>query len=152
MYAALSRPSARISLSSGSLPFSCPWTAPDRTQKLKDARTEAAKEIEQYKAKKDEEFKAYEKEVSPTSTVLPHCTQLEGSVGGEGFGSSGHARGSNKAGVYGRPWPPRRIERLCSSGEGIKLSSVRDRGGAIIAVAPSSSSRTSEMAPSSSSP
>jgi hypothetical protein len=41
----------------------------DRTQKLKDARSEAAKEIEAYKAKKDEEFKAFEKEVSPPLLV-----------------------------------------------------------------------------------
>ncbi|KAF8705298.1 V-type proton ATPase subunit G, partial [Rhizoctonia solani] len=32
----------------------------DRTQKLKDARTEAAKEIEAYKKQKEEEFKSLE--------------------------------------------------------------------------------------------
>lgn len=32
----------------------------DRTQKLKDARSEAAKEIEEYKKSKEEEFKAFQ--------------------------------------------------------------------------------------------
>lgn len=35
----------------------------DRTQRLKDARSEAAKEIEAYKAQKEQEFKAYEASV-----------------------------------------------------------------------------------------
>lgn len=35
----------------------------DRTQRLKDARSEATKEIEAYKAQKEHEFKAYEKSV-----------------------------------------------------------------------------------------
>ena len=36
---------------------------PDRTQRLKDARSEATKEIEEYKAQKEQEFKAYEASV-----------------------------------------------------------------------------------------
>jgi hypothetical protein len=36
----------------------------DRTQKLKDARSEAAKEIEELKSKKEEEFQKYKKDVS----------------------------------------------------------------------------------------
>jgi len=35
----------------------------DRTQRLKDARSEATKEIEAYKALKEKEFKAYEASV-----------------------------------------------------------------------------------------
>ena len=35
----------------------------DRTQRLKDARSEATKEIEAYKAQKEQEFKAYEASV-----------------------------------------------------------------------------------------
>ena len=42
----------------------------DRTQKLKDARTEAAKEIEDLKAKKEKEFQAFQKEVSSRPTLL----------------------------------------------------------------------------------
>jgi hypothetical protein len=36
---------------------------PDRTQKVKDARSEAQKEIEQYKQQKEAEFKKFEAEV-----------------------------------------------------------------------------------------
>ncbi|KAK9457738.1 H+-ATPase G subunit-domain-containing protein [Dipodascopsis uninucleata] len=39
-----------------------------RTQKLKDARTEAAKEIDAYKAAKEEEFKKFEKEHSSSNS------------------------------------------------------------------------------------
>jgi len=35
----------------------------DRTQKVKDARTEAAKEIVAYKAQKEKDFKQFESEV-----------------------------------------------------------------------------------------
>jgi V-type H+-transporting ATPase subunit G len=35
----------------------------DRTQKVKDARSEAAKEIEAYKSQKEKEFKEFESEV-----------------------------------------------------------------------------------------
>lgn len=35
----------------------------DRTQRLKDARSEATKEIEAYKTQKEREFKAYEASV-----------------------------------------------------------------------------------------
>lgn len=34
-----------------------------RTQRVKDARSEAQKEIEKYKAKKEAEYKEYEKQV-----------------------------------------------------------------------------------------
>ena len=37
---------------------------PDRTQKVKDARTEAAKEIEAYKLRKAQDFAKFEAEVS----------------------------------------------------------------------------------------
>lgn len=36
----------------------------DRTQKLKDARSEAAKDIEQLKADKDKEYEKFKREVS----------------------------------------------------------------------------------------
>lgn len=39
-------------------------SAPDRVQRLKDARTEALKEIEEYKKAKEAEFKAFEASVS----------------------------------------------------------------------------------------
>ncbi|KAK9466176.1 H+-ATPase G subunit-domain-containing protein [Lipomyces arxii] len=39
-----------------------------RTQKLKDARSEAAKEIEAYKAAKEAEFKKFESEHSSSNT------------------------------------------------------------------------------------
>jgi len=38
-------------------------TTIDRTQKVKDARSEAAKEVEAYKAQKQKEFKQFEAEV-----------------------------------------------------------------------------------------
>lgn len=38
-------------------------TSIDRTQKVKDARTEAAKDIEAYKAQKEKDFKQFEAEV-----------------------------------------------------------------------------------------
>lgn len=37
----------------------------DRTQKVKDARSEAQKEIEEYKRQKEQEFKRFESEVRP---------------------------------------------------------------------------------------
>lgn len=40
----------------------------DRTQKLKEARSQAEKEIAKYKAQKEEEFKSYEAEVRPNSS------------------------------------------------------------------------------------
>lgn len=45
-------------------PFPCPFPPLDRTQKLKDARSEAAKEIEAYKKEKEAEFAKFEQEVS----------------------------------------------------------------------------------------
>jgi hypothetical protein len=42
----------------------------DRTQKLKDARSEAAKEIEEYKRSKEEEFKAFQGAVRTNLTPL----------------------------------------------------------------------------------
>jgi len=39
----------------------------DRTQKVKDARSEAQKEIEEYKKQKEAEFKKFEEEVSRNS-------------------------------------------------------------------------------------
>lgn len=41
----------------------CSFGYADRTQRLKDARSEAAKEIEAYKAQKEQEFKAFEASV-----------------------------------------------------------------------------------------
>lgn len=41
----------------------------DRTQKLKDARSEAAKEIEEIKANKEKEFKAFQQEVRPNLDI-----------------------------------------------------------------------------------
>jgi hypothetical protein len=38
-------------------------TSIDRTQKVKDARTEAAKDIETYKAQKEKDFKQFDAEV-----------------------------------------------------------------------------------------
>lgn len=48
------------------------WRA-DRTQKLKDARSEASKEIEQLKSKKEKEFNDFQKEVSRRSAF---CSTL----------------------------------------------------------------------------
>ena len=36
---------------------------PDRTKRVKDARSEAQKEIEEYRKQKDDEFKKFESEV-----------------------------------------------------------------------------------------
>lgn len=46
----------------------------DRTQKLKDARSEAQKDIEAYKSQKDKDFKTFEGTVSSglTSCRVPH--------------------------------------------------------------------------------
>jgi hypothetical protein len=38
----------------------------DRTQRVKDARTEAAKEVDAYKTQKETDFKQFELEVSPS--------------------------------------------------------------------------------------
>lgn len=38
-------------------------TPPDRTKRVKDARSEAQKEIEEYRKEKEEEFQKFEKEV-----------------------------------------------------------------------------------------
>jgi Vacuolar (H+)-ATPase G subunit len=40
----------------------------DRTQKVKDARSEAAKEVEAYKTQKEKDFKQFESEVCPRLT------------------------------------------------------------------------------------
>jgi len=39
-----------------------------RTQRLKDARTDATKEVEEYKRQKEQEFKAFEAKHSSSST------------------------------------------------------------------------------------
>ncbi|OAG36848.1 V-type ATPase, G subunit [Fonsecaea monophora] len=41
-----------------------PFSSPDRTKRVKDAKTEAQKEIEEYRKKKEEEFKKFEAEQS----------------------------------------------------------------------------------------
>lgn len=41
----------------------------DRTQKVKDARSEAAKEVEAYKAQKQKDFKQFESEVNSLEQV-----------------------------------------------------------------------------------
>jgi len=38
--------------------------APDRTKRVKDAKSEAQKEIEEYRKQKEDEFKSYENDVS----------------------------------------------------------------------------------------
>jgi Vacuolar (H+)-ATPase G subunit len=43
----------------------------DRTQRVKDARTESAKEIEAYKTQKEKEFKQFESEVHPPNQPNP---------------------------------------------------------------------------------
>ena len=47
----------------------------DRTQRVKDARSEAAKEVEAYKAQKEKDFKQFESEVSVfvSSLSLAFC-------------------------------------------------------------------------------
>jgi hypothetical protein len=40
----------------------------DRTQRVKDARTEAAKEVDAYKTQKETDFKQFELEVSPVTS------------------------------------------------------------------------------------
>lgn len=48
-----------------------------RTQRLKDARSEAAKEVEAYKKKKEEEFKEYESQVwSIVTFAQANCRTL----------------------------------------------------------------------------
>lgn len=42
----------------------------DRTQKLKDARSEAAKEIEEMKSKLEADFKSFQKEVGTMGLVM----------------------------------------------------------------------------------
>ncbi|KAL8965000.1 MAG: hypothetical protein Q9183_004089, partial [Haloplaca sp. 2 TL-2023] len=47
---------------------------PDRSKRVKDARSEAQKEIEDYRKSKEEEFQKFEKEVrlfSPSSAPFP---------------------------------------------------------------------------------
>lgn len=39
------------------------YLPPDRTKRVKDAKTEAQKEIEDYRKQKEEEFKKFEAEV-----------------------------------------------------------------------------------------
>lgn len=39
-------------------------TLPDRTKRVKDAKSEAQKEIEEYRDQKEQEFKDFEKQVS----------------------------------------------------------------------------------------
>jgi V-type H+-transporting ATPase subunit G len=41
----------------------------DRTQKVKDARTEAAKEVEAYKSQKAKDFAKFETEVYPLAVA-----------------------------------------------------------------------------------
>ena len=41
---------------------------PDRTKRVKDARSEAQKEIEDYRKQKEEDFKKFETEVCPPHT------------------------------------------------------------------------------------
>ena len=45
----------------------------DRTQKLKDARSEAAKEIEELKSKKEKEYESFKKEVSVGLGIASIC-------------------------------------------------------------------------------
>jgi hypothetical protein len=45
----------------------------DRTQRVKDARTEAAKEIEAYKLQKEKDFKQFETEVLPLAFPCIPC-------------------------------------------------------------------------------
>lgn len=53
-------------------------TPPDRTQKVKDARSEAQKEIEAYKKQKESEFKKFEAEVClPSLSSLPSKPRLQ---------------------------------------------------------------------------
>jgi len=42
----------------------------DRTQKVKDARSEAQKEIEEYKKQKENEFKEFESKVGLSASLL----------------------------------------------------------------------------------
>ncbi|RMZ81804.1 hypothetical protein DV738_g2023, partial [Chaetothyriales sp. CBS 135597] len=44
--------------------MSAPTNDPDRTKRVKDAKTEAQKEIEEYRKKKEEEYKKFEVEQS----------------------------------------------------------------------------------------
>ena len=49
----------------------------DRTQRLKDAQSEATKEIEAYKAQKDQEFKAYEASVRTILSMLSNESRAD---------------------------------------------------------------------------
>jgi hypothetical protein len=54
----------------------------DRTQRVKDARTESAKEIEAYKTQKEKEFKKFESEVHPPpQSPAPTGTNLFSTLG-----------------------------------------------------------------------
>ncbi|KAK0526287.1 hypothetical protein OC834_004856 [Tilletia horrida] len=48
-----------------------------RTQKLKDARSEAAKDIEDLKAKKEKEFQAFQKEHEGTQSTAASAAEKE---------------------------------------------------------------------------
>lgn len=49
----------------------------DRTQKLKDARSEAAKEIDDVKSKKEKEFQSFQKEVRRWARLACSCIWRE---------------------------------------------------------------------------
>lgn len=61
-------------------------TPPDRTNRVKDARSEAQKEIEDYRKEKEDEFQKFEKEVRNrmrgqriyTNSVTAQLWQQEG--------------------------------------------------------------------------
>ena len=42
---------------------------PDRTKRIKDAKSEAHKEIEEYRQQKEDEFKKFEAEVDTTLCI-----------------------------------------------------------------------------------
>lgn len=51
---------------------------PDRTKRVKDAKTEAQKEIEDYRKQKEEEFKKFEAEVS--WLFMPRASYYQGGL------------------------------------------------------------------------
>lgn len=64
---------------------------PDRTKRVKDAKSEAQKEIEDYRKQKEQEFQSYEKDVScyghgmlDMSHVLTHVVAIEWEQEGRG--------------------------------------------------------------------
>ncbi|KAF2668812.1 vacuolar ATPase [Microthyrium microscopicum] len=67
---------------------------PDRTKRVKDARTEAQKEIDEYKEQKEKEFKAFEKEHSSGNKKMEDDASKETDGKLDEIKKEGKAKGS----------------------------------------------------------